>query len=89
MENQVSTKPEFDGKKSSISILQELAIQVESPPVYDLVEMSGLPHSSFFKVQVRFVGFSATGSGPKKQLAKHSAAKYETLLLYKSIKFTT
>lgn len=75
MEDQSGTKSESDLKKSSISILQELASHCECPPVYDLIEMSGLPHNSCFKVQVRFLGLKACGIAGKKQLAKHSAAR--------------
>jgi len=75
MDDSFEAKTETEVKKSSISILQELAILLECPPVYDLVEMSGLPHTSFFKVQVRFAGLTATGTAGKKQLAKHCAAK--------------
>ena len=75
MEDPVASKPESDTKKSTISILQELSLQLENPPVYELIEMSGLPHNSFFKVQVTFAGFEAQGTAGKKQLAKHCAAR--------------
>ena len=44
------------------------------PPLYNLLESSGLPHMSVFKMQVEFNGMTAVGEGSSKKQAKTIAA---------------